>query len=171
MKRNNKAARKHKFNIVDAVVLFIILAVAVTAFLWIDPMKWLISEEDDTNTTVLFVLELKDMDKNISNTINVGDNVVLYEVIGKVTEINKTASMNWSIPENGDQMILFRHPNTDTVFVTIEIQCSYREGVGYFINGKQILVGQSMEYTFPWFSRTGECISITEKEQGGEQNA
>ena len=78
--------------------------------------------------------------------------------------MKKIPASAWNVPEAGDQMLLYRHPNNDTIFVTLEIQCTYREGVGYFINDDQILVGQSMEFKFPRFESIGECVSIQVKE-------
>ena len=61
-------------------------------------------------------------------------------------------------------MIMMRNPEKDTVYITIEIVCTYQEGVGYFINDRQLFVGENMELKFTMFDATGECVSIMEKE-------
>ena len=165
MKTRNKATQKtHKFNIVDIVVLVLALVILVAAFLWIDPFGWITPEKEDKGVSVLFILELNDVEKSVGEKIKLEDEVVFYDTIGKVVQMSKAPALIWSIPANGDQMVLYRHPNKDTIFVTLEIECIYKEGEGYFINDKQILVGQSMNFRFPTFEATGECVSIQIKD-------
>ena len=73
MKTRNKATQKtHKFNIVDIVVLVLTLVIFTVAFLWIDPFGWITPEEEDKSVSVLFVLELKDIEKSVAEKIIAG---------------------------------------------------------------------------------------------------
>ena len=165
MKTRNKATQKtHKFNIVDIVVLVLALVIFTVAFLWIDPFGWITPEEEDKSVSVLFVLELKDIEKSVGDKIKLEDEVVFYNTIGTVVQMSKEPALIWSIPANGEQMVLYRHPNKDTIFVTLEIECIYKEGEGYFLDNNKILVGQSINFKFPTFETIGECISIQIKE-------
>lgn len=166
-KTNQATEKNHKFNVVDVVVLFIVFSVACVAFLWIDPFDWIKAEPKMQEKTVLYVVELKDIEKSKSETIKTDDDVIFVTSgidIGRVVGINKTYSSEWNIPESGDKMILYIHPTLDTVFVTIEIDCFYQEGKGYFLHGQQLLVGRSIHLKFPMFEVSGECVSIRTKE-------
>lgn len=166
-KTNQAIQKTHKFNIVDTVALIITFAVALAIFLWIDPFDWIKSEPEMQEKTVLYVVELKGIEKSKSSMVKVDDDVVFVsdEInFGKVVEINKAPSLRWDIPERGDQMILYQNPTKDTLFVTIAVDCSYQEGVGYFLNDEQLLVGNVIDLQFPMFDISGECVSIMEKE-------
>ena len=166
-KSNQITSKEHKFNIIDIVVLTIIVAIIGAIILWRDPFNWINKEQPKQEKTILVVVELKELDKKQSNTVKVNDNVVLdieSISIGKVIDITKANSYKWGIPNEGDQMILLINPNKETLYVTIEIECLYQEGVGYFLENHQLFVGNIIGLKFPMFEINGECVSISIKQ-------
>ncbi len=164
---NQATKKKYKFNIVDVAVLVVLLAVALLAFLWIDPLEWVQSDTEMQEKTILYTVELRGIEKEHSNSIKVDDNVVFITEgidIGRVATVSRFASSKWEVPESGDKMVLLQDATKNTVVVTIEIECSYQEGVGYFLHGQQLLVGYTMNLKFPMFDTVGECIGIEIKE-------
>lgn len=166
-KTNQATQKKYKFNIVDVAVLVVFLVLVAIAIMLIDPVSRVDEETQIQETTILYTVELREVDEKLSNSIRVDDNVVLMTDridIGKVVKINRYASSKWEIPESGDEMVLSTESDKHTVVVTIEITCSYEAGVGYFLHDQQLLVGHSMNLKFPMFDAVGECISIKVKE-------
>ena len=166
-KVNQATQKKHKLNIVDVAVFVVFLAVVTVAFLVLWPVAKVNEESPMQDKTILYVVELREIDKQLSNSVMVDDNAVLMTEsisIGKVVKVNRFSSAKWEIPESGDEMVLSTNPNKHTMVVTIEINCSYQEGVGYFLHGQQLLVGHSINLKFPMFNAVGECISIEVKE-------
>lgn len=170
MKNNNtnqSAQKNHKFNIVDLSLVIILLVVALGVFLWFDPLDWFEDEDPIQEKTILYTVEIKNMDLYQSNKINVSDSVMLVTDDidqGVIVEVLKAPSVRWYPDDDSDQMILLRNPTKDTVYVTIELQCLYKEGVGYFVHDTQLFVGNSIDLKFLTFNATGECVSIKVKE-------
>lgn len=169
--RNNKSnqaiQKTHRFNIIDVVVLFIILAIVGAVFVWIDPFNWINKEEPKQEKTILLVVELKEFSKKQSELIKIGDDAVFISDgvdIGKIVNISKSHSYKWDIPDEGNQMVVLINPAKDTLYITIEIECLYQEGVGYFLHNHQLFVGNSIGLKFPMLEAQGECVSITVKE-------
>lgn len=169
--KNNKAnqatQKKHKLNIVDVAVLVVFFTLVGIAFILLAPMSKVTEDSQIQEITILYTVELREVDEKLSNSIRVDENVVLMtdEIdIGKVVNINRFPSSKWEVPNSGDEMVLSTDPNKHTMVVTIEINCSYQEGVGYFLHNQQLLVGHSINLKFPMFDAVGECISIEVKE-------
>ena len=167
-KSNQAAKKKHKINIIDIVVLGVVLAIAATAFLWIDPFGWMQKDVAVEERTVLCVVELSRCSIDTANKIIMGDDVVVLTDgvdIGRVVDIQKSPSYSWEVLPEDDQMVLVENQDMLTLYVTIEIECSYKEGTGYFLDEYQLLVGNTIELKFPSpVIINGECVSIQVKE-------
>lgn len=167
-KSNQTAKKKHKINVIDIVVFGIVLAIAAMSFIWIDPLGWLKEDIAIEEKTILCVVELSECSPNIANKIIIDDDVVILTdgvEIGRVVNITKSPSYSWEIPTEGDQMALVENKDKITMYVTIEIECSYKEGIGYFLHDYQLLVGETIELKFPSpVIISGECVSIQVKE-------
>lgn len=164
---NQTTPKKHRFNIIDKIVLVLIVAIAVSTFLLIDPFKWFYEEKIIEDRTVLYTVEIRGVTKKDSGSLSEGDEAILITKgadVGKIVKLTRLQSSLWQVNQNADQMIVMRNPEKDTVYITIEIACTYQEGVGYFINDRQLFVGENMELKFTMFDATGECVSIMEKE-------
>lgn len=166
-KANKTVKKAYKFNIVDTVALIIAFVVALTVFLWMDPFDWIHTEIQAQDKTILYVVELRAIEKSNSSSVKVNDDVVFVTHgvnLGKVVATKKAPSLRWDVPKEGDQMLLMQNPLLDTLFVTIEVECSYMDGIGYFLDGEQLLVGEPISLEFPMFDAIGECVSISVKE-------
>ena len=162
-KMNQDTQKKHKFNIVDFVVVLIAFIVACVAFLWFDPFDWIQDKIAIEEKTLICVFELEGIDKSDGKTIKKDDSIVFVADgidVGRVLEINNRQYSEWVLPEGENQMVLVKDPTKDTVYVTVELLCDYKDEIGYFLHDYQLLVGKDIEMRFPMFSSFGRCVSI-----------
>ena len=166
-KTNQTTQKKHKFNIFDIVAILIVLAVAVGVFFWFDPIGLRVTEVETREETIVCVIELDNMEKLQSESIEKGNDVIIVTNgvdVSKILNVNKVAYSRWEISENGDEMVLVTNQDKDTVYITVEFKCTYREDVGYFIHNQQLLIGNELELRFTSFNAVGKCVSIEVKE-------
>ncbi len=166
-KTNQATQKKHKFNIFDMVAILIVLAVAVGAFFWFDPIGLRVTEAETREETIICVIELDDMDKLQSESIKKGNDVIIVTNgvdISKILKVNKVASSSWELSENGEEMVLVTNQDKDTVYITVELKCTYMEDVGYFIHNQQLLIGNELELRFTAFNTVGKCVRFEIKE-------
>mgnify|MGYP003308285749 CR=1 FL=1 len=167
-KTNQEAQKKHKFNIIDGLVLALVLTIVAGIIIYFNPFKWDQLEVDNTSQeTVICVVELRDIESFESASIKKGDDVVFVTKgfdVGRIIKVNRTQSSKWELGENGDEMVLINDKSKETVYITIELDCTYIDGQGYFIHNQQLLVGNDIELRLPHFNEIGRCISIQSKE-------
>ena len=108
-KAKKNALKKHKFNIVDVAVIVVLAVIISVAIQWINPFAWIPTEAPAEERTVLFTVELREVEKKHASSVRVDDNVVLLTDgidIGTVVEVKKASSGKWVAPEEGDIMVL-----------------------------------------------------------------
>ena len=145
----------------------LVLAIVCGLFYYFDPFGLKVSEIDTKEETIICVIELKDMDKLHSNSIQKGNDVVIVTNgvdVSEMIRVNKVVSSSWELSENGEEMVLVTHHDKDTVYVTVELKCTYKEGVGYFVHNQQLLIGNEIELRFTTFDAVGKCVSFEVKE-------
>ena len=149
--KNQATEKKHKFTFIDGIVLFIaIVLVGVAALLIVDPFQWFEKSDIDVQErTILCVMKVSSLSEEECELIKEGDEVIFFgdkKVTGKIISVDIK----------------------DDIYVTFEIVCSYNKGIGYFMNGKQLLVGaKDIGLTFKIddgeSNILGECLSIREQ--------
>lgn len=159
---NKPEVKKGRFNIVDALIVIIVLILIFSA-LWIfDPFNWFSANEvQDVN--LRYVVELKGIDDDVKNNIKIGENVSLSStnyVVGKVISLKTQESVAWEYDADKGAMVKKTIEGKNDIYVTIELNCTYENGVGYMINGQQIAVGTSMNFRFANFASVGTCVSM-----------
>lgn len=165
IKSNQATKKSHRFNIIDVVVFLVILSLFIALFIFIDPLGR--NNEQTEKKTVLCVVELKEFYQKQINAIQVDDQV-LFNLdgvdIGKVVEIEPKLSYTWDKSDEKGQMVLLQNKGKVTLYVTIEVECSYQDGVGYFLHSQQLLVGKTLGFKFPMLEMNGEVVSIQVEE-------
>lgn len=149
--KNQATVKKHKFTFIDGIVLFAVLAFICTlAIFTIDPFGW--SKEAEVpaqNRTMICVMSITSLAQDDTEFIKAGDKVTLFSdenAMGKIVSVDIT----------------------DEIIFTVEIECEYNEGLGYFINGEQLIVGATdielqISYNESEVTMLGECLSIRKK--------
>lgn len=165
IKSNQATKKSHRFNIIDVVVFLVILSLFIALFIFIDPLGR--NNEQTEKKKVLCVVELKEFYQKQINAIQVDDQV-LFNLdgvdIGKVVEIEPKLSYTWDKSDEKGQMVLLQNKGKVTLYVTIEVECSYQDGVGYFLHSQQLLVGETLGFKFPMLEMNGEVVSIQVEE-------
>ena len=167
MQNKELKVNKRKFNIVDMVALIIIMVVCIALAMIIDPLDVIKKVSPNNEITLSYVVEFNNLNTKDNYNIVVGQSAVESlddKQIGEVISVKKRNSQKWTVSDYNDKMELYIDYTQDTIFVTIEVKCNYKEGDGYYLNGKQITVGKSMDIIFSDTNTTlnGRCISIQE---------
>ncbi len=167
MQNKELNVNKHKFNIVDTVAFIVVLLVCIALAMIIDPLDVIKKISPNNEITVSYVVEFQNLNIHDNYNILAGHTAVESlddKQIGEVISVKKLSSQKWKTSDYTNKMELYTDYTQDTMFVTIEVKCNYKEGDGYYVNGKQITVGKNMEIIFSDTSTTlkGRCISIQE---------
>ena len=167
MQNKELKVNKRKFNIVDMVALIIIVVVCIALAMIIDPLDVIKKISPNNEITLSYVVEFNNLNTKDNHNIVVGQSAVESlddKQIGEVISVKKRNSQKWTVSDYNDKMELYTDYTQDTIFVTIEVKCNYKEGDGYYLNGRQITVGKSMDIIFSETNTTlkGRCISIQE---------
>ncbi len=167
---NPTTQKKHKFNVIDIMAWVAVVLAIIIVFLVIDPFHWIADHgSEKVEKTIHYVVKLPSVDRLDSYRINAGRlvNVMTPEGLaeGKIIAVDKSSSSNWELSSDTNEMKLVTDSNKNTVFVTIEITCHYINGTGYFINSKQLLVGDNnigLKFDFHEADNyiVGECVSL-----------
>lgn len=159
---NKTEVKKGRFNAFDALVIILVLAVIFSAFYILDPFG-LFSAGTKENVTLRYTVEFKNVDDDFKDNINVGDtvhNATSNSPMGKVISVTVKPAFEWVEGETAmEQKPIAGKSN---VFVTIEVECVREKGIGYLVNGYNVVVGIPMDLRFSNFVGSGECIAITE---------
>ena len=159
--------KKRKFNFIDLLIVFLIVAVvgvAVYAFSpWSQIKKLWISNEVVLDYTV----EIRGVDDEFIDLIKSGDsaiNSITKSSLGKVTaigEVDRSTTLDYSENEDGNvQGILKEDPNKYDITVHIRATAEYEAGKGYIVNGCRVAVGEELFFRFPQFSCSGFCVAL-----------
>lgn len=163
-KINQVTPKKHRFNIIDGIILVLVLILAVGMFLYFDPFGWYKVEAVEEEVTILYTLKLSSLEKDHSESLDIGDDVNLMDMkLCSIVDLHKTQYMRWNLSASDSTMILIRNQEKDTAYITLEFECTYVEGVGYFLKEQQLLVGERVDLKFSTFVTVGECVGILVK--------
>ena len=158
--------KKGKFNIVDvAVIIFIGLFIFGT-FCIFDPLGWF-SDVTRHEVAISYVIELKSVDRDLTDNIRSGDNVINAStdgVMGKICAIEVRPSYEWKSVNESSEMVRVEVEGKSDIYIKVDINCIYESGMGYIIDGQQLAVGSQVNIKLPHFVGSGYCISITDLE-------
>ncbi len=157
-------AKRGRFNIVDALLILVMLALCFAALYIADPFNWF-SANTVRDTTLKYVVEIKEVNDDVKTNVKVGDRVFNSHTnndIGKVTFLKTQPSYRWEYVEGGAEMIKKTVAGKSDVFVTVDVICTYEKGVGYTVDGQQIAVGMPITVRTSGFVGSGYVVSIEE---------
>lgn len=172
-KKNQAAEKKHKITFIDIGVWLVCACILVVGALTVLPSfsDWKEQpEETDSEKTVIYTVELKGLTPSQAELINIGAEVNL--VIGdqkadskcSIVKFEQTAGSKWELSPDGESMAFTEDISSINIFVTFELNCIYQEGLGYFFDEIQLLVGEQSILNFESIDISGECVAITVKE-------
>ncbi len=163
---NRSEKKKSRFNIVDALIIIIAFVLAIAAFFVIDPFDLIVDNGKQT-VKLRYIVEFDAVNDDVSANIILGESVsssTSVHNIGTVTDIKSQQAYLWEKSDDGRQMVKKTIEGKSNMFITIEVECVYENGIGYFVNGQQIAVGTLLQLRFSNFVGSGYCVSIEKVE-------
>ena len=168
-KSDIKEKKKHKFNIVDFLILLLVVAIIGTAiyavFAWSDiKALWSTSSKE-----ILYVVELRGVDKDLINNVKAAD-VVIDSVsknqLGTVQSAKSDpySTLGYTVNTDGEYAAtMITDDSKFNITLTISATAEYEKGIGYTVNGTRIAVGEVLDLRFPQLASTAYCVHISEK--------
>ena len=150
--------RNHTFNVVDAIVILLMVAVIVLAVVRIVKS----SSETTSDISLTFVMQTDMIPDELSDNVSVGDAIYDGETgrkIGEVTACDTRPAQHTGSDSNGTPVVS-DVPGYKTLYVTCSAVSVYGED-GYTVEGVQISSGKRYVLMFPSLYCEGECISIS----------
>ena len=161
--QNTIPRKKGRFNVVDLLIIFLILSVAFGAFWYVDPFAWFQPAEQEQVATLIYVIELTDVDSELRYNVTAGKQVREEKgsvSLGVIKTVKYQQSFNWVPSESDGTMVQLPNTGKHDIFVTVEVNATYEKDRGYFVDGKQIAVGAPIKLTLDNFEAQGYCISM-----------
>lgn len=159
-------AKKRKFNVVDAVILIIVVAiVGVAAFLLFRETP----KEVSSNTKVEYVVEFRQVRNEFTDNFSIGDRVVdsvaKYH-IGQITAVSYVDAVYDGNDMTTGKASAGTYPGYSDVKITVIADASYGATGRYVIDGGyDISVGTKVYVRIPNYNGMGYCVSINEVEE------
>lgn len=157
---NRSEKKKSRFNIIDALVIIIAFLLAALVFLAIDPFD-LVVDTDKQTVVLRYTVEFDAVDNDVAKNIALEEGVSNANTVlamGVVKDVSIQQAYVWEMLDG--EMVKKDIAGKSRVFVTVEVECTYKDGVGYFVNGQQIAVGTSLQLRFADFVGSGYCVSL-----------
>lgn len=138
---------KTKFNIIDAVILIVVIAViAVGCFIYLNMTDDTVAV---TNTAKIeFKIEVIDLTEDAANSFNAGDSVTLGETTsgsGVITAVQVTPYKKWVENTEDGEVVISEVPGRYTATVTIASEVS-KTDTAYTSGSEEISVGKKMPF-------------------------
>ena len=161
----NNETKKGRFNIVDAFAIIMVLAILFAAFCIFDPFS-LFVPEGRQNVTLRYVLEFKGIDNDVVdiNNFKKGEMVVGANnnySMGKIVDVKVEESFVWEKSEDGKTMVKKTLADKSDIYITLEVNATFKKGEGCLVNGVQIAHGTLLNLRFENFIGSGKCIELT----------
>ena len=157
-------SNKGKFNFIDLLIVLFMVLILLAVVLYFNPQEWFDSfREKEPTGELTYTVVIKGLDFNEAKSIREGNSIRNSNNdsdIGSVVETPKvTGYYEWvQVDEKAEPQLVHKA----NVSVNVRVKCIYVEGVGYFVNGKQILVGMPMEIiAFDKPYSNCDCIDIS----------
>ena len=174
--------KKHRFNIIDAFIIFVVLAVVAVMYYFTVARNDVVSNNE---VPIEYVVELKTVFKDHVDNIKVGDKVVETvrdEHIGEVVSVEIVPSYNIATNTDTGEMYISKYPplnapssevGSETIseeeleYEYYNVRVKIRQTVkktttGYSINGFDVVIGELVHFRVPEYVNSGYCISIAE---------
>ena len=178
MNPQKKNVRRGGFNVVDALILFLVLAFAVLliyVMFFSDIRIGNGLRKEESRRMVSYTLEIEPFDEEFLNEslylpIQVGDR--LYHLDGKYT-LGEVSFVGEAAPymaptgevltdEEGNNILQYApYPGKSVVTLKVEAEAVYN-GTSYLVAGKALRVGDSFSFTTPYFAGTCRCTAVEE---------
>ncbi len=160
--------RKGVFLAVDILLLVAIIAAIFFLVVLLTPLNPF-KREAKTECTLLYALELANVESDVIDLLHEGDAVIDAETGREIGEIQLKDKRDYTyysdvaVP-NGDTYVVEKEHVKDRYTVTLIIRADaiYEEGVGYTVDNCRVAVGREYELHFPSYAGRGVCVTLSE---------
>ena len=165
----NKRKPKHKFNVVDVLILILVVTIIGTVIFTVVSWNSIKALWATSSEKIEYVVELRGVDADFINNIKKNDLVIdsisknQLGTVQSADSIEPYTVLNYKTSEDGTYNgVLAKDDTKYNITVYISATAEYEKGVGYTVNGTRIAVGETLSLRFPNFSATAQCIHISE---------
>ncbi|MBO5715527.1 MAG: hypothetical protein J6S23_03935 [Clostridia bacterium] len=175
-KRHKVAVKKGKFNFIDLVVVVLVLTIAFWCISYYYDL-FTISNDTDTEAVaavskeiegkLIYKVVIDDLNLREYELIDIINNPTIKnfyndKIVGKMIGINYET---YYVSEYDETTEKENSVEKKRATITVVVPARYVEGVGYFVNDRQIMVGKSLSVTFKVNSGfrdfNGRCSALT----------
>ncbi len=159
--------KKHRFNIIDALIIIVIAAIiAVAAFFLLRDKP---EEVKEDTVTIEYVVEFRKVRDEFKDNITEGDTVidsVAKYYIGEVVDVNSGPA----VFTNGNSIyegkaVVGTYPGYSDIRATVVCEAVIGGNGRYVLSGGySVSVGSRVDVRTPNYNGTGYCISLRESE-------
>ncbi|MBQ8509161.1 MAG: DUF4330 family protein [Clostridia bacterium] len=159
----NTTQKKHKFNVIDAVILVVICAVVAAAAFLLGSRN---AQSEQNSVTLEYIVEFRTIRDEFVDNINVGVKLVdaskKYSLGDVVAVTSKTATFIGTDFTSG-QLVYGDYPDHSDVQITVRSNAVINDSGRYVIDGGyEMSVGATVYARMPDYTGTGYCTQIKE---------
>lgn len=178
MNDQQKSTRRGRFNVIDALILFLVIALVVVMvymMFFSDYPFFDNLQNNSQNRVVRYTLEIAPVEDAFFTSdgtlpLLVGDTLYHLDgkyVLGEVVQIGerrpyRTSTGEYLPDEEGVNTLQYaEYPGKSSVLIQVESQAVW-EGNAYLVNGKALYAGDTFAFNTPYFTGNCRCVSVEE---------
>ena len=168
-----KNIKKHRFNVIDALLIIVILAIiCAAAVIFSVPEKFGLSDaaaDEDQYVNIEYELQFRKVPEVLKNVIEANYNVndTVYDasadrVFGELVGVRFEKGVYTGVDLESGKTVLSRYEDLYDVVFTIRTEAKISDVDRYSIGGFEVSVGSAMKMKLPYFTYSGYCIKVAE---------
>ena len=161
--KQNQEKRTWRFTALDLILVIVVLAALGAAVYFFGPFRNQTSE-DSKIVDVLYTIEIKGVEEEYIDNIQVGDTVIESKnktVMGTVTAIESMPYVEYVLNEEEGLFEEKRHPGLSVMLITVQCE-AVSTPRAYTVDGYRIVIGKLNYIQLPRYVCNGYGISLTE---------
>lgn len=155
--------RKTSFNIIDALIIILVLAVCVAAyFLFFGSRQSSTDEENSEVAKVRYVLQVNELPAKYSDNIKVDENVIDYGThtsAGTVVAVDYENYVYVGHDKTTGEQKLTAVDDYVNLYITVEGDAVMKDQT-YYVNDTSLYIGKRLDMMMPELFCSGYCISL-----------
>lgn len=172
MKNKMKDRRRTAFNVVDAGILLVLLAVLLVSVYFVffaDRIPFGSQEGGNGTQKVIYTLEIRGVDNDLlgeNKLLPIAKGEELYHVngsyvLGKIKSVSEATPYMaaTSTTDDAGELIYAPRPDKSNFVITVEAEATALDG-GYAIDGKVLRIGDTFTMATPFFTSAIYCKNI-----------
>lgn len=170
MKNEATGKRAYHFNLIDAILILIAVAVIGALFYIYQSDRFSVDRTESRSADIIYEIQVTDALSEFGRLVQIGNTVIdadSGEAIGEVANVISEKVVYEGHAPDGTPVQTVRD---DLVNITVTVRAKATvAGNGTFAvgNGLELLVGKSIHFRVPDYTATGSCISLKEATGNG----